>query len=412
MKKYLFTLLAIFGIAAHVSAQDNAVYIQPATALPGQNVTLSVCVKNTTEPATVQFSIEIPEGASFVSRQMSWTRIPEASNKVFGWNAVENVATALLYGGDKNEETGSQYVFTGNDGEVCTITVKAPTALGEYKIKLTNIELDAPDGTQIFVQKEDVSEFTLTVSNTVTLDENATEAPAAAEGVNVKVLRTINANEWSTICLPFAMTKAQVADAFGDNVELANFTGIVTHLDTDLETVIGITVNFESVVDALEVDHPYIEANHPYIIKVQNAVSEILADNVNIAAEEASVDCDEFVVGKGKTATYFYNSFIGNYVAGTEVPENTLFLNGGKFYYSKGNNTIKAFRGYFDFYDVLTEVEGPVKAFISIDGVADGVVELKNNVKTNGAIFNLAGQRVSKAQKGIFIQNGKKTVIK
>ena len=30
----------------------------------------------------------------------------------------------------------------------------------------------------------------------------------------------------------------------------------------------------------------------------------------------------------------------------------------------------------------------------------------------NGAIYNIAGQRVSKAQKGIFIQNGKKVAVK
>lgn len=411
MKKLFLSLLAICGMALQVNATDlselkNAIYVESATVRTGTDATLSIKLKNEVEVKMLGCLITLPTGLTAGELEASKGHTNFAPS-IFAGNAQDEAKTIIKLG----VVTGVGTYAANKDGEIGTLVVSVPTTMtpGDYKVSVSEIQIQNAANDEVITLSEAV-ETTITVTDRITLDENATEAPAAAEGVNVKVLRTINANEWSTICLPFAMTKAQVADAFGDNVELADFTGIVTKLDTDLETVIGITVNFESVGEAL--DYSYFEANHPYIIKVQNAVSEILADNVNIAAEEASVDCDEFVVGKGKTATYFYNSFIGNYVAGTEVPENTLFLNGGKFYYSKGKNTIKAFRGYFDFYDVLTEVEGAVKAFISIDGVADGVVELQNNVKANGAIFNLAGQRVSKAQKGIFIQNGKKTVIK
>lgn len=52
--------------------------------------------------------------------------------------------------------------------------------------------------------------------------------PEAAEGVNVRVKRTIKANEWSTLVLPFAMTAEQVKSAFGNDVQLADFTGVET----------------------------------------------------------------------------------------------------------------------------------------------------------------------------------------
>ena len=58
----------------------------------------------------------------------------------------------------------------------------------------------------------------------------------------------------------------------------------------------------------------------------------------------------------------------------------------------------------------LTVPEATVKAFLL--GSATGVQTVKNVELQNAAIFNLAGQRVNKAQKGIFIQNGKKVVIK
>ena len=47
----------------------------------------------------------------------------------------------------------------------------------------------------------------------------------------------------------------------------------------------------------------------------------------------------------------------------------------------------------------------------SESGDPDAIKSLNGNT-TNGAIYNLAGQRVSKAQKGIFIQDGKKVANK
>ena len=44
-------------------------------------------------------------------------------------------------------------------------------------------------------------------------------------------------------------------------------------------------------------------------------------------------------------------------------------------------------------------------------GEATGISEMKN-VKADGAIFNLRGQRVAQPQKGLYIMNGKKTIVK
>jgi hypothetical protein len=47
-----------------------------------------------------------------------------------------------------------------------------------------------------------------------------------------------------------------------------------------------------------------------------------------------------------------------------------------------------------------------------VRGDTTGVNVLPVSMKVNGAIFNLAGQQVSKAVKGVYIQNGKKFVVK
>lgn len=65
---------------------------------------------------------------------------------------------------------------------------------------------------------------------------------------------------------------------------------------------------------------------------------------------------------------------------------------------------------------------GGFKAYIADDGTgsakvldfgneATGINTIENGAE-NGAVYNLQGQRVNKAQKGVFIQNGKKVVLK
>ena len=41
-----------------------------------------------------------------------------------------------------------------------------------------------------------------------------------------------------------------------------------------------------------------------------------------------------------------------------------------------------------------------------------GIVNIENDAVNNGVFYNLAGQKVSNAQKGVLIQNGKKVVVK
>ena len=280
------------------------------------------------------------------------------------------------------------------DGVVGSFEIKAADdiALGSYDVTIANFEfINGVSDVKI----ADVS-FKINIVNaySVTLDEESTEAPKAAEGVNVTVKRTIAANSWSTICLPFAMTADQLAAAFPGGVELGDFTSWASE-ENDEGDIVGITVGFTSV--------SAIEANHPYIIKVKEAVSEFPVEGVNIAPGEASVE-----VGKKKAEK---GSFTGTYVAGETIPETDLFLNAGKFWYATSSTKVmKAFRGYFEFYDVLTEAES---AASRINITFDDVTAIKG-IKTDGEeeIYTLSGQRVNKAGKGVYIVNGKKVIKK
>jgi hypothetical protein len=260
--------------------------------------------------------------------------------------------------------------------------------------------------------------FYLTVPGRTYLSETGTELPESETGANVTIARTIKAGEWGTICLPFAMTEAQVKTAFGDDVELGNFTGCETTLAADEETVSHINVKFETVTA--------MEANHPYIIKVSSDVSEFEVDGVDIVKpnddEVPTVDCDEQKIKVGSKYYYYYNSFIGNYTNDFLVPEQCLFLGGGQFWYSTGKTAMMALRAYFSFIDVLPEADqSGARITMSFDGDKDettgisDATRLMNNEQLimNNGVYDLQGRKVSGTpKKGLYITNGKKYLVK
>ena len=154
-----------------------------------------------------------------------------------------------------------------------------------------------------------------------------------------------------------------------------------------------------------------IEANHPYIIKVKDAVNEFTVDGVDIAPEEEpAVDKDEKTTGTGRNKVTTYNSFIGTYINDTTVPDYGLFLNDNKFWFSKGQTKMKAFRAYFDFATAGAEYEEESRIAIAFDETTGIGASLMNHEECieDDAIYNLKGQRVEKPGKGIYIVNGKK----
>ena len=102
--------------------------------------------------------------------------------------------------------------------------------------------------------------------------------------------------------------------------------------------------------------------------------------------------------------------FVGNYAPLT-VAAKDYFVSGGKLYKSTGATNLKAFRAYVK--NLNPESEGEVKLFIEgEDGIVTAIDAIDGESVVNGAIFNLAGQRVQKAQKGVYIINGKKVAVK
>lgn len=237
------------------------------------------------------------------------------------------------------------------------------------------------------------------------LDEASTTVPAATAGAeDLLVKRTLKANTWSTICLPFSMTEAQVKAAFGDDVQLAEFVDYEVNYDGD-DNVTAITVNFDDV----NLGEGFY-ANYPYLIKVTAPMTEFsVTAKVDPDEENAYAEYDNGRTGNNRKV---YGTFKGVLHSGGYVPANDLFLSDNKFYYSTGISTIKAFRAYLNLVDVMPSSSASVA--IRINEGTTRVEGLSTPAQTGNA-YDLSGRKMlsdKNLEKGVYVIDGQKVVVK
>ena len=203
---------------------------------------------------------------------------------------------------------------------------------------------------------------------------------------DVTMSRTIKEG-YNTVVLPFTLTANQVAAAFGTGTEVYAFS----ENSTDANDV---TINFNKGDGS-------ITANVPVLVKATSASSAQTFNGVQVVAPTEGA----IVMG---TNTKFIGVFgpltvkAGDYFVGRDD-------SGAAYIYkSAGSTNMKAFRAYI----YAQDTSAPVKMYIG--GIETAISEINADAaaEEQGAIFNLAGQRVNKAQKGIYVINGKKVLVK
>lgn len=393
--KTTFLTLALCIMCTNVKAQT--VSVADVEALPGETVsfTLDLSGGKVDTYIALQFDVHFPNNNFTTTGDYSVSSKWKNATSVVGSVDANGVATIPVSSAESISEANVEGLLT------IDFTVGSNVPVGEYDVTLENLWFGYGISSKDYV--DDVTfKVKVVAKHTIVLDELSTTAPANATGVDVTVKRTINANEWSTICLPFAMTNAQMKAAFGDDVKLAEFDGTDPVYDGDNCT--DIQVSFTEATA--------IEANHPYLIKVGSDMTEFSVENVDITPDEDEAYI-EFDNGKSGSRRVVYSGFYGTYKAQTTVPEYCLFLNGNKFYYSSGATKMKAYRAYFEFLDILSDVENASAKVTFFDGTTEITnVNLNEEVSEDAPRYNLAGQKVSKSYKGIVIQNGVKRIVK
>lgn len=232
----------------------------------------------------------------------------------------------------------------------------------------------------------------------ITLDENSDNIVAAAENVNVTLKRTLYGDGgWNTLCVPFSLTAAQVKAAFGNDVELR-----------ELESVAGNTLTFKTVNS--------VTANVPCLIKVTANGNEYKFEGVSTTVVKNNRDYTLSLVEGNILFLGIYSAMdvVEADLAGSSANGYYAFLGANNtFFKAKAGTTMKAFRAFFSVpNDVNTK---QLKAVI--DGTTTGIEDLVvDGVKANGRVYNLNGQYVGNSlnglQPGLYIQNGKKIVVK
>lgn len=407
MKKLLFLVTALLAMVQQSSAQTTPVItVADVEALPGETVAFSLNLTGgkVNLYASMQFDVQFP--ATGFTTTGAYTVTSEWPNAISNVGSVDGTGLATI------PVSSSETISAADVENLMSISfnVANTVAIGEYDVTIKNLWLGYNKSDKDYLENV-TFKVKVVERHTVVLDELSTTAPTAATGVDVTVNRTINANEWSTICLPFGMTEAQCKTAFGSDVQIADFTGYDTTKNND--EIVGITVNFQNATA--------IEANHPYLIKVTSNISEFAVENVNIAPEDAPSVSFGYETGSGKIKVYHPVDFNGTYVADfdfyTAARSYPLFLSGNKFYYAtKATKHMKAFRAYFDFDDYLAEAEvSGARVVMSFDDEPTDVKHVTFNIKQNtGEWYTLDGRKLDKkpTAKGVYVKDGRKVVIK
>ena len=247
---------------------------------------------------------------------------------------------------------------------------------GKVKIEVANMPSSNQAGWFGF---GDVRLVRLGNLDAVTLDEAADNDAFEAKVADVTLKRTLKAEKWNTLVLPFAVSADKVKAQFGEGVEVAEYS------NTD-----GEEINFSSTED--------IKANVPVLIKP----TTVSAENTY------TFDGVTLVAGEPKTTGVSYD-FVGSYKPYNLATDNYMLYNNQWWKNEEGDDyKVNAFSAYVQ----ATTPEAAKQLTLVIDGQTTG---LKLNTVTgniDGEIYNMAGQRVANSYKGLVIKNGKKIIKK
>ena len=228
----------------------------------------------------------------------------------------------------------------------------------------------------------DYNALSLVLTSGITLSDSEKSynfSPFNSKNVDVTLTRTITANNWSTICLPFAMTSEQLTAAFGSGVKVA-----------ELSSGTAETLNFSTVTETV--------ANQPYAIKVASDFTSAIINGVTIMEGTPS-----------QTVTVGNWQFVGTYSLVENMASDNYYFKNNKLWQATGSQKMKPFRGYFNY----TGSAAPPSLNFIIDGETTGIDDVKRETITNsGEFYDLSGRRVAQPTKGLYIVNGKKYVVK
>ena len=323
----------------------------------------------------------------------------------------EELTSWKVLGADVIGSKGDSYAVlnpTKSFDQVRITPVKALSALENLQIKGFALRTDMND------------DGTLNgYDDLLVLDEDKTlDVKKSYTGAKMLLHRTFTKSAdndkkgWNSIILPVDMTAAQVKEAFGEGVQMAEFD----RLENNWIKFSTVDVAADGVV--LHKNTPYIIyptkeplGNYSYTI---DGVTKILDGHVYVANginyDDQTSELTHAVSGGGMTYT-------GSYSNPTTVTADSYMFSKGDLIHTIKSHDVKAYRCWLK-EDMHT---GKMLMFSingnGIDGTTGIHVIEENKQNTNTGIYNLGGVRmntknVDKLPKGVYVVNNKVVVKK
>lgn len=352
-----------------------------------------------TDPTTLGYSnivtTNLKVGDKFVKEPISLTNTKNGSTQTRLFKSTSGFYLGVYQEEQMELSAADGYAITGISftKDVKTLKINGVLANADWSGNAKSLILSVDAGKAGTKIKTMTVSFTKTAATpSLSLDENAEtsvtekalkDANTAGSAYDVKLARTLTANVWNTICLPFDVTAEQIADVLKSAGNVKEY---------DREDASKQTIYFK--------DATTMVAGKPYLIKPTESAKELVFKGVKITEYSAS-------------------SSLGNDygVCGTFVPYKLstdgtdLFLKtDGKFYVpAEGKETMKGFRAFF----IVPNNTAAAALNLSF-GDATGINGVAADAEKNVKVYNVNGQYVGTSlealPKGLYIVGGKKVL--
>ena len=279
--------------------------------------------------------------------------------------------------------------------------------------------------------------------------------------------------KWWTLCVPFNMTKKQVKDVFGDETNVCLFNKVVRTVSSSKGNHISLyftldvcqkhkcelsdkkadgTWNWDSFKEnnAPEDDDIVIQAHESYMIRpsktdedavfvvknydpeIGNPIETVVTSQVEREVQDAADDTPEYrfignYLGNSKVHIPQYSYIYATKDKGTDKKYKFWFITDGGMVWSPNKSVVQTnvhgggLDDYRNFFGGTNDAKGAMQS--SVFGAEDGTTNIDSMTIIAGEgsdtpVYGVDGRMVSHSgdttglAKGIYIQNGKKFIVK
>lgn len=331
------------------------------------------------------FKLDLPAADAVITA----SSLPATGNQFVAYNAsvtVENKGTEA--------QVAVAKLFVNGEEKASDEAELAVAASATIDLSFVPEEAITDGTATIEVTLKDVEDFaaktveaTINIAAAPVIDETA-ENSFTTGILPVAVLNYTPKNGWNTIGVPFQLTNDILTTIFGEGWKAYELTGYSNN-----------EISFSQTTTFV--------AGYPYIIYAE------------AAPQEASFKLENLYIGSAteredvRGGLAFRSTFAP--IAPGQLTAWWGVTNQGRIQPAGSGASLKALRGYFYMNAEApdTDLSEARIVYINLDGTVTAISSVKAQLKADGNTYDLSGRKLTgNLKQGVYIQNGKKIVIK